>query len=208
MADPQDVLEQPSDSEDTSEESPVEQNSPDLEALIRSVLGSTLKSEFDLRFSGLQSSQDKRFAALAKELKSSSLTEEEQEDYLEREQAQETAKALQIAELIKRRKTTPEAVDFLLESMDKPDLDEQLSFIQSVLGSKAAGQIAAAVASATTPDKGDGAAPTDNPIPDSDKNNPVSQRSNAPEGDMDMELADAVLDQVGRGQISRFFRRE
>lgn len=206
MAD--DDLDQPVDDESASD-TPAQSQTPDLEALIRSVLGDTLKGELDSRFSGLQSMQDKRLAKLAQELRSSGMSQEEQEDAMEQEQAQETAKALQIAELIKRRKKTPEAVDFMLESMDKSDLDEQLDYIQSVLGSKAAASVAKAVADAVPSSDGETGDQHDAPVPDSDKNNPRSSRSSDPtEGEgMNMELADTILDKVGRGQFGRFLSR-
>lgn len=204
MEDELDNLDQPEDG-DSASNTPAK-TEPDLEALVRSVLGDTIKSELDSRFSGLQSMQDKRLAQLAKELKASSLTEEQQESLIEQEQAQDTAKALQIAELIKRRKTAPEAVDFLLESMDKSDLDEQLSYIQSVLGTKARQSVESAVENAS-PKGGEAAGTAD--VPDQDKNNPRSSRSISMESDDEMneELADSVLNQVGRGQFGRFFGR-
>lgn len=198
-------LDQPTDG--SASDKPAQSSGSDLEAQIREILGSTLKSELDSRFSGLQSMQDKRLAALAKELRSTSLSREEQEEVLEREQAQETAKALQIAELIKRRKNAPEAVDFLLESMEFGDLDEQIQFIQSRLGSKAAAQVAQAVADAD-PASTEGATKTA-PVPETDHNNPASRRSPAPASgsEMDDELADKILSNVGRGQFRRLLGR-
>ena len=186
---------------DASVEAPVVQT-PDLEALVRDALEKTLKGELDTRFSGLQSIQDKRLRQIAKELKESNLTPGEQEAILEQEQEQDTAKALQIAELIKRRKTAPEAVDFLLESMDKADLDDQLEFIQSVLKGNAAPP---AQPSPATGDE----AEEEGQIPETNKTNPASQRSAALESgeEMNDELADAILDQVGRGGFKRLLGR-
>lgn len=191
--------EEENDASDTP--SPVQSQQPDLEALVRKALQETLKPELDSRFSGLQSLQDKRLSQLAKELRSSSMTPAEQEEVLEQERSQETEKALRVAELIKRRKVAPEAVDFLLESMEKADLDEQVAFIQSVL--KASSQPAPAA-----PTKGD-ESDEENPIPESNKNNPPSRRNGALESgeDMNEELADAILENVGKGQFSRFFGR-
>jgi hypothetical protein len=187
--------------EDASGTPPVTTQQPDLEALVRKALQETLKPELDSRFSGLQSIQDKRLAQLAKDLRASSMTPAEQEEVLEQERSQETEKALRIAELIKRRKTAPEAVDFLLESMEKADLDEQVAFIQSVLKSSSQAVPAA-------PSKGD-ESDDENEIPQSNKNNPPSNRNPQLESgeDMNEELADAILDQVGKGQFSRFFGR-
>jgi hypothetical protein len=191
--------------DDASEsDSPVQPQSPDLEAIVRSVLGDTLKSELDSRFSGLQSIQDKRLAQLARELRASNLTQDQQEAIMEQEQEKETEKALRIAELIKRRKAAPEAVDFLIESMEKADLDEQVEYIQSVLNARTATQtpVPAAPKGAEDEDEGE--------IPESTKNNPPSNRNVALESGEEMteELADAVLSQVqGRGQLSRFFGR-
>ena len=187
--------------EDASGTPPVTPQQPDLEALVRKALGESLKTELDSRFSGLQSLQDKRLAQLAKELRASSMTPAEQEEVLEQERSQETEKALRIAELIKRRKTAPEAVDFLLESMEKADLDEQVAFIQSVL--KASSQAAPAA-----PVKGD-ESDEENQMPESNKNNAPSNRNEQLESgeDMNEELADAILNQVGKGQFGRFFGR-
>lgn len=203
MADTDTELNQSETDDDTSGNTPVSPQSPDLEALVRSVLGDTLKSELDSRFSGLQSIQDKRLEKLAKELKSSNLTQDQQEAILEQEQEKETSKALQIAELIKRRKTAPEAVDFLLESMEKDDLDDQIAFIQSTLKSSSAPTSAPAAPSEGAEDDDEGQ------IPESNKNNPPSRRSSALESEEEMneELADSILDQVGKGQLSRFFNR-
>lgn len=200
MAELDTELNQSDDEGDTSGTPPVSPQSPDLEALVRSVLGDTLKSELDSRFSGLQSLQDKRLAQLAKELKTSNLTQDQQEAILEQEQEKDTAKALQIAELIKRRKTAPEAVDFLLESMEKDDLDDQIAFIQSTLKTRQS--------PAPASPKGD-ESDDEGEIPESNKNNPASQRSEALESgeEMNEELADQILDQVGKGQFSRFFGR-
>lgn len=196
-----DELNQSEESEDSPAETP-EIKTPDLEALVRDALEKTLKGELDTRFSGLQSIQDKRLAQIAKELRASNLTAGEQEAILEQEQEQDTAKALQIAELIKRRKTAPEAVDFLLESMDKADLDDQLEFIQSVLSARAAPP---AQPSPTSGDESE----EEGQIPETNKTNPASQRSAALESgeEMNDELADAILSGVGKGQFSRFFRR-
>lgn len=201
MAELDTELNQSDDEGDTSGTPPVSPQSPDLEALVRSVLGDTLKSELDSRFSGLQSLQDKRLAQLAKELKASNLTQDQQDAILEQEQEKDTAKALQIAELIKRRKTAPEAVDFLLESMEKDDLDDQIAFIQSTLKTRQS----PAPASPATGDESD----DEGEIPQTNKTNPPSRRSEALESDegMNEELADQILDQVGKGQFSRFFGR-
>lgn len=201
MADTDNELNQSeTEDDDTSGKPPVTPQSPDLEALVRSVLGDTLKTELDSRFSGLQSIQDKRLDKLARDLRASNLTQDQQDAILEQEQERDTAKALQIAELIKRRKTAPEAVDFLLESMEKDDLDDQIAFIQNQLKPKAPAP-AAPVKGDESDDEGE--------IPESNKNNPPSRRSEALESgeDMNDELADSILDQVGKGQFGRFFRR-
>lgn len=185
---------------DTSGQPPVAPQSPDLEALVRSVLGDTLKTELDSRFSGLQSIQDRRLDKLARDLRKSNLTQDQQDAILEQEQERDTAKALQIAELIKRRKSAPEAVDFLLESMEKDDLDDQIAFIQGTLKPKAPAPAAPAPGTESD-DEGE--------IPESNKNNQASQRNAALESgeDMNEELADQILDQVGKGQFGRFFGR-
>jgi hypothetical protein len=195
-----DELNQSEETEETPAETPVVQT-PDLEALVRDALEKTLKGELDTRFSGLQSIQDKRLRQIAKELKESNLTQGEQDAILEQEQEQDSQKALQIAELIKRRKTAPEAVEFLLESMDKADLDDQIEFIQSVLKPSQKPETPAPTLSADSDEEGE--------IPETNKTNPASQRNAALESgdEMNDELADAVLDQVGKGQFSRFFRR-
>lgn len=191
-----------SDEEGTSGEPPATPQSPDLEAIVRSVLESSLKTELDSRFSGLQSLQDKRLAQLARELKSSNLTQDQQDEIMEQEQEKETAKALRIAELIKRRKAAPEAVDFLIESMEKADLDEQVEYIQSVLKARTAPSPVPAAPEGDTEDEGEGE------IPESTRTNPPSSRSSQLESgeEMNDELADAVLSQVqGRGALGRFF---
>lgn len=191
--------------DDASEDnSPVKSQSPDLEAIVRNVLEGTLKNELDSRFSGLQSLQDKRLAQLARELKASNLTQDQQDAIMEQEQEKETEKALRIAELIKRRKAAPEAVDFLIESMEKADLDEQVEYIQSVLKARPAPNPVPAASKQEDEDEGEGE------IPESNKNNAPSNRSVQLESgeEMNDELADAVLSQVqGRGQLSRFFGR-
>lgn len=204
MAELDTELNQSDEEVDTSGNTPVTPQSPDLEALVRSVLGDTLKSELDSRFSGLQSIQDKRLTQLAKELKASNLTQDQQDAILEQEQEKETSKALQIAELIKRRKSAPEAVDFLLESMEKDDLDDQIAFIQSTLRASTSTKTSVP-ASPTTGDEDD----DEGQIPESTKNNPPSRRSalESDEDGMNEELADQILDQVGKGQLSRFFNR-
>jgi hypothetical protein len=196
-----DNLDQPEGEESASASAPATA-APDLEAIVRKVFEDSLKPELDSRFSGLQSVQDKRLAKLAQELRSSSMTPDEQEAVLEQERSQEQEKALRIAELIKRRKTAPEAVDFLLESMEKADLDEQVEFIQSVLAARSQTPAPAAPATGDESDE-------EGQIPESNKNNPASNRSAQLESgeEMNEELADAILDQVGKGQFGRFFGR-
>lgn len=204
MADTTELNQSDTEDDASGETPPVQSQQPDLEALVRKALETTLGPELDSRFSGLQSLQDKRLAKLAKELRATSLTPSEQEEVLEQETAKETDKALRIAELIKRRKTAPEAVDFLLETMEADDLDEQLALIQTRLKA----QSAPATPSPAAP-KGD-EDDEEGEIPESNKNNPPSRRSEALESgdEMNDELADQILSQVqGRGQLGRFFGR-
>lgn len=201
MAD--DDLDQPVEGDDPSAQAPVTPEAPDLEAIVRAVIEKTVPEALNSRISGLQSSMDKRFSTLAKELKNAGLSEDDQQQILAEEQNKETQRAVQLAELIKRRKQFPEAVEFMIDNMDRSDLDDQLSFIQQTLKPSQAASPAPAAPSS-------GSAPNDAPVPDVDKNNPASSRSPVLESgeEMNEELADAILSQVsGRGQLSRLLGR-
>lgn len=200
-----DELDQPVDEQPSASEKPAPAT-PDLEAIVRKVIEDSIGESLNKRISGLQSTMDKRLVKAIEEMKRANLSPEEQQAAVDQMESQDVTRALQVAELIKRRKQFPDAVDFMLESMDQDDLDSQLSFIQERFGAKAAAQVAKALDSAKPED---GGAPTDAPVPDVDKNNPASKRNPALESgeDMNDELADEVLNRVGRGQWSRFFGR-
>ena len=200
MSDPiDDELDQPGEGDASGNTPPVQPATPDLEALVRGVIEQELGSKFDARIAGLQSVMDRNMAKLARDLRKSGLSPEEQQEALAQEESQETTKALRLAELIKRRKQAPEAVDFFIEMMEQEDLDGQLAYIQQQMKPvkpEAKQDIAPPVS---------GGAPANAPVPDVDKNNPASKRSIAFESgdDMNDEMADALLDSVGPGQFKR-----
>ena len=191
-----------SESDGGTSEQPAGGDTQDLEKAVREILTGLL----DTRFSGFQSMIDRKLGTLRQELQTVGLTQEQQEELLEKEQTSSQERALQIAELIKRRKAAPEAVDFFIEVMDKPSVDDQIEFIQSVLGPKAAKQVTDAIQSAT-PESGGATSPE---VPDVDKNNPAAPRKNEPVGlseGMTEELADKILDQIPARTFSSFFKR-
>ena len=151
-----------------------------------SALQAALTTEFDKRFSGMQSLLDRRtqeFQSQLAELKTADLSPEEREQ-LQVSEAQSRVAALEREnELLKLRREYPEEVDLLTDFMAKSSLQEQLTLLSQFRKAQAEAE-------------SQGEEPTEQPTP-VDKNNPSRKTelslADFADGNMTGDLAKKIL---------------
>lgn len=114
------------DPEETTQEAGSTEANPDFSKTVEDLI----KKELDGRFSGFQSSVDKKFGSLAsmlEELKTANLTPEEQEQLETRKESDRIASLERENALLKLRKQYPEEVDFLENFFGAESLEAQIA---------------------------------------------------------------------------------
>lgn len=164
---------------------------PDLEDLVTRV-AAAVTSQFDQRFQGFQSVQDKKLSALSREFKTARLSPEEQAQLDEETNDDELARLRLENQIYRSREQFPRGADLLSKLTQAESIEDQLAIIE-------------AFASAAAPQAEAPEAPVADGevlVPEVDRNSPgrpVKQgaRSAIESGEMNEEIADAILGIAG-----------
>jgi len=191
-------LEQPDgDEEGTSATEAPSTPAQDLEAVM-----DRLQETLDKRFSGFQSSMDRKIAGLSTQFaqaQSSLLTPEERDEQAQSAEKKELEQLRMERQLYQLRDSHPEAVDLIIGSMAAQTLEEQIDFIESKFGKKVVAQVEAAVEEAAEETEGAQEVQVNNP-----GKKPKLGAASAAFADVNSEeAADAILNQFGRGALQK-----
>jgi hypothetical protein len=195
-----------SDDTGASESSEEAQPSP-TDAVLEAVmarLGTVVESAVAKRIPGLQSAYDKKYGELATQFdqfKKASLSPEELEEQEQTDARTENEKLRQENQLLRLRANHPDAVDLITGAMGTATLEEQIAFIESKLGKKVVAEVEEAVEEAA-----DEAGESGESIPNPGKPPKMGAQSASFAGEMNNEMADAVLANQPRGALARIFK--
>lgn len=166
---------------------PDDGTTPDLEAIVQRAVAAALE-QTDKRFQGFQSLMDKKLSDMSREFKTAGLSPEQQAQLAEEAEADEVQAMRRELDLHRMRDKFPKGVERLMKLAGATSLEDQLTLMESLVDA----QVAAQEAEAVIDDGG-------TPVPEVDRNSParpVTQgaRSAVESGEMNDEIADAILD--------------
>lgn len=169
----------------------------DLEQIVSKVVAA-VTAQTDTRMQGFQSLIDRKFSTLERQFKTAGLSPEEQEQLAEQDKDSRIAELERELALAQSRDRFPKGADLLSKLRGAESLEDQLALIEAAFqaGQISEGQAAQAAQAAANSAGGE------TPVPEVDRNSPAREipqgvRSAIDSGEMNDEMADAILNALG-----------